>query len=71
MGRHDRRKALRPARPAAAEDGHRITGYGKFGGDIDPAFVEDPLTGGTVNTPRRGCFRIRRDEGNDRPRKGS
>ena len=29
---------------------------------IDPAFVEDPLTGGTLIVPRRGCFRVRRPE---------
>lgn len=43
-----------------------------FGGDIDPAFVEDPLTGGTASARGgRGCVRIRKEKWYDRQLKGA
>lgn len=70
LGTDDRRDRHRRARPPPVGVQHRIAGNRDFGQTIDPAFVEDPLTGGATIVSGRGCFTIRKDKWYDpSPRK--
>ena len=64
MGKDDGSKEQGRARrvKAGARAGSHAPGDREYGATIDPAFVEDPLTGGTRIVPRRGCFLLRKDK---------
>jgi hypothetical protein len=50
---------------AGGEAAERADDYDEYGATIDPAFVEDPLTGATSRLRRLRRLRLPEDERND------